>query len=92
MRACVRACVRVRVRVRVCECVCVSGERDGKRRASGKEREEGERVLSISHPPTQRDVEMEARASVGEGSIWKGLGGTDGLCQDDSGEGGGTGL
>ena len=49
-------------------------------------------VLSISHLPTQRDVEMETRASVGEGSIWKGLGGTDGLRQDDSGEGGGTGL
>ena len=49
-------------------------------------------VLSVSLPPTQWDVEMEARASVGEGSIRKGLGGTDGLRQDDSGEGGGTGL
>ena len=63
-------------------------------REGGREggREEGKYCIIGLTSSQQRDAEMETRTFAGEGSIREGLGGTDGLCQDDSGEGGGTGL
>ena len=63
-------------------------------RKGGREggREEGKYCIIGLTSSQQRDAEMETRTFAGEGSIREGLGGTDGLCQDDSGEGGGTGL